>query len=67
MPNRFGAVAHMGNPFTPRSLNIAPVRENIHDYATIQSMKRGSRRESFRSLPDTISIGNRSYPAKWVA
>lgn len=66
MPN-LGAVNHYGNPFTPRSLDIAPARESIHTYATIQSMKRGSRREQFRSLPDTITIGNRSLPVRWVA
>ena len=67
MPNRFGAVAHMGNPFEIHRHTIAPTCEDIHTYATIASMKRGSKREQFRSLPDTITINNRSLPVRWVA
>lgn len=66
MPN-YGVIAHIGNPFARRSLNIAPAREDIHTYATIASMKRGSRREQFRSLPDTIIVNNKSLPVRWVA
>jgi len=67
MSNRFGAIAHYGNPFQQRHPNIAPQRESIHDYATIMSMKRGSKRESFRSLPSTIIVNNRTLQIRWVA
>jgi trimethylamine:corrinoid methyltransferase-like protein len=66
MPNRFGAVAHIGNHRTNRN-TITPQHESIHAYATIMSLKRGSKRESFRSLPDTVVINNRTLPMRWVA
>lgn len=66
MPNRFGAVAHYGSFQTQRNI-ITPQHENIHVYATIMSMKRGSKRESFRSLPGTIIVNNRTLPMRWVA
>jgi hypothetical protein len=66
MINRPGAIAHYGNYRTNRNA-ITPQHESIHDYATVMSLKRGSKRESFRSLPGTIIVNNRTLPARWVA
>jgi hypothetical protein len=66
MPNYFGAITHYGNRHTNRN-TITPQHESIHDYATVMSLKRGSKRESFRSLPETIIVNNRNLPVRWVA
>jgi hypothetical protein len=68
MPNHLGgAIYKYHGMFAERRFTITPAHETIHDLATIASLKRGSKRESFRSLPDTIIVNNRNLPVRWVA